>query len=255
VWVVVVRKLPAWLGVGGLVLMVFVVVVGLRFLRDGGRFVPDDGGARRNVTGSTAVHIEPSVISRGSPAASSIPDKTDPRSESTSAAPRADRPTNGAGGVPQDESSRPGGPSVLEGEGSDPNAVIGRAFPVSTSVEAMCKKISSKGEDACADTHQVLAEFAQQPRDPTWASSMEGRLRDLVMSEPGYTIRTLECRTSLCVAEVASINGMFNFITPVGSDPALHRDLMPGVGETGYEIDPSSMARITVTLMPFERRR
>jgi hypothetical protein len=156
--------------------------------------------------------------------------------------------------VIQDEISRSGSSLEVKGEEEDPNAVIGRQFPVSTSIEEMCKKLSSKAEDRCDFTHRRLAEFAQQARDPVWASNMEAQLRDLVMSNPGYTIRTIECRTSLCVAEVASLDGMFHFESAIGTDSPLHESLMNGLEwQTARERD-QSYGTVTVTLMMFERR-
>ena len=129
------------------------------------------------------------------------------------------------------------------------------SFRYPTSVEALCRKLSSQEEDYCADTHHALAEFAQQPRDPVGASNMEAQLRDLVMSQPGYTIRTIECRTSWCVAEVASLSGMFHFEGAIGTDSPLGQSLRVGLGwQTAYERDSSS-ASIGVTLQTFERRR
>lgn len=137
---------------------------------------------------------------------------------------------------------------------ADPDAVIGRVFPVSQSVEANCKKLSRGTSDGCLEVHETLAEFARQPRDSIWASETEARLRVLIEANPDpYAIRRIECRTSLCVAEVASIFGMFHFIPAVGGDKYLDRNLHTDLGSFGFETDPST-ATVTVTLMTFERR-
>lgn len=133
------------------------------------------------------------------------------------------------------------------------DSVIGRPFPVSESVAAACRA------GPCLAVVQLLSKFAHEPRDLQWASDIEARLGELVMAEHGeFTIRAIECRQSLCVAEVASIHGSFSFntrIRPNGTD-ANHelswKDLWVGIGDFGYEMDPSG-ARITVTLQVFSR--
>jgi hypothetical protein len=129
----------------------------------------------------------------------------------------------------------------------DPTAVIGRPFPVSPSVESGCKL-----DDSCSDLHQMLSRFAEEPRDPAWASEMEGKLRDLVMLDSGeYTVRDVECRTSICLVEVASLYGVYYRQIP--ADNPLSKRLLPMAGDWGYELDPNS-ARVTVTIAPFRRR-
>ena len=129
---------------------------------------------------------------------------------------------------------------------SDPNAVIGRPFKISASVQAGCKEV------ACPELERDLAKFAQQPQDPTWASEMEARLEEYIeSSEPDkYQIRNVECRTSMCYVEVASIYGPF---FPPGYSSPMNQLLLGGAADFGYEANPSS-ARITVTVMPFFRR-
>jgi len=129
---------------------------------------------------------------------------------------------------------------------SDPTSVVGRPFKFSPSVQAGCKEV------ACPELEADLAKFAQQPRDPAWASTMEARLEDYIEnSEPDkYQIRNVECRTSMCYVEVASIYGPF---FPPGSDSPMRQLLFTAGGDFGYEVDPSS-ARITITIMPFFRR-
>lgn len=178
----------------------------------------------------------------------------------TSVAPAVARDAVHPSGVPptgHSLSQSPSGSRTFEREGarSDNVAqaerpdlrVVGRPFPLSPSMEAECRV-----NDGCAPALRLLRQLSQQPRDPVWASKMEARLRDLVMSQPGYSIRAIECRVSLCAAEVASGIGMFNFITPTGpygSDPALS-GLDAFYDETAYEHDPKYA---TVTLMTFRR--
>src|SRR5579871_4348760 len=111
------------------------------------------------------------------------------------------------------QAERPAGDSSSATESTpqdspDAQSVQGRAFPVSRSVKASCRV-------GCEDLNEVLSQFAQQPRDPVWARSAETKLRNLVLKENGkYTIRAIECRTSLCVIEVASIYGSFEIKWP-----------------------------------------
>lgn len=167
-----------------------------------------------------------------------------------------DRSTNSvlipAGPVP---SADPRGPTQVDGSGlpnnvaagagtTDPNSVVGRPFPVSASVAAGCKVYT------CPEMDEVLARFAQEPRDSAWAAQMEAKLQDYVESQPGqYQIRAIECRTTLCFIEVASPYGSFGL--PPYNYP-LEKWLYPSAPEPGFEHDVNS-GKITVTLMPFVR--
>jgi len=141
--------------------------------------------------------------------------------------------------------TRSGSTAASKNPASDPTAVIGRPFKISPSVEAGCKVIT------CPEMDRDLAKFAQQARDPAWASEMEARLEDYIeTSEPNkYQIRNVECRTSMCYVEVASIYGQ---LLPPQYDSPMDRWLIGGSSEFGYKVDPSS-ARITITVMPFYR--
>jgi hypothetical protein len=50
--------------------------------------------------------------------------------------------------------------------------------------------------------------MAQEPRDNAWAADTESLIQDEVVSrKPGtYSIRNIECRSSICAAEVASLS-------------------------------------------------
>lgn len=137
----------------------------------------------------------------------------------------------------------------VEGKGPDPNAVIGQPFQVSPSVETICKRFSSEERDSCAVVHRVLAEFSQEPRDVAWATNIEDRLRTLAEFD-NYTVRDIECRTSLCVGEVAAISGRFPWMEDLRKDAVLEKSLLPVVATYGYESDPST-GRTTVTLMTY----
>lgn len=131
-------------------------------------------------------------------------------------------------------------------------SVVGRPFPVSPSVAASCRAISGGGDDACDSTWEPLKKMAQEPRSSAWAKEMESMLRDhIAQVDPGkYTIRALECRTSVCVIEVESIFGPY--FGSFDHDAPLFKVLYPGIGAHGYESNPDA-TRITVTVMPYTR--
>jgi hypothetical protein len=146
--------------------------------------------------------------------------------------------------------------SPLDTEASNPSDVIGRPFPVSASVEAertSCVARGSTDVGVCDVVQRLLLKMAQEPRDPLWATDMEAKLRQhLTTTEQGtLSIRTIECRTSLCAVEVASLSGPY--FGNLDSNAFLHESLFTWMATHGYEPDPSG-ASITVTLITFERR-
>ncbi len=155
------------------------------------------------------------------------------------------------GGAPMQGGSESPTPKSVAREEPD-DSVIGRPFPVSASVEARCRNWANKADDPCEDVHKLLSRMAQEPRDTAWAAQMEEEIRDQVMTgSPGkYSIRAVECRTSVCAVEVASLFGLY--FGPKYDDP-LSSKLEQGIHTWGYEFDASG-GRITVTVMPFTRR-
>ncbi len=136
---------------------------------------------------------------------------------------------------------------------SDDAPVIGPPFPVSPSVEASCKRLSTPASDFCEGAHRLLDKMSRERRDPAWASEMEQKLRDhIATSEPGkFTIRALECRSSVCILEVESILGPYTGGFRSGSP--LYKQLDWDLPARGYETNVDS-ARVTVTLMPYTRQ-
>jgi hypothetical protein len=60
----------------------------------------------------------------------------------------------------------------------------------------------------CGELLQKLDEFAGEERDPDWATVTERSIvRHVHEALPDSRIRAVECRTSLCVVEVASPSG------------------------------------------------
>jgi hypothetical protein len=137
---------------------------------------------------------------------------------------------------------------------SDGKEVIGRPFPTSASVENGCKNLSKSGQDACSETHGLLARMAQEPRDPVWARGTEAKLRELILAtESGkFVPRTVECRTSLCVVEVVSQYAPFPGDIP--RDNPLSGELsLADIGIFGHERNAQGEP-VTVSVVPFQRR-
>jgi hypothetical protein len=194
---------------------------------------------------STATSLSPSIAMERTTSSSSLPRNPVvsamlPSSESQTAHPI--QPTE------QNRTNTTDFPATINPEDLDPTSVIGRPFPVSASVEKGCRR----GVDTCDEVYELLLEMAQEPRDFAWATDMEAKLRDYVKNiEPDkFSIRTIECRTSLCVVEVASIHGP---LFGIQYKAPLYKKLSNSIGMFGYEADPSS-ARVTVTLLAYTRR-
>ena len=129
-------------------------------------------------------------------------------------------------------------------------SLIGRPFPLSPSVARECADPSL---EPCPLVHRILSLFAQEPRDDVWADKMETKLRDYIQQYPAFSIRALECRTSICMAEVVSDKGAFHHgIIDLGSD--LDREVQPDLGSFGYERGKDG-ALVTVSQLVFTRRK
>jgi len=132
----------------------------------------------------------------------------------------------------------------------DPNAVIGRPFPVSESVISQCRPDEGVGPPSCVNILELLARMAEEPRDLRWARETEASLHEWASQLPDTTIRAIECRTSLCAIETSSIHGLQH--GPTYHDPSNER-VLPWNPLWAYETDTRS-ARVTVTMRPFKRR-
>ena len=87
--------------------------------------------------------------------------------------------------------------------------LVGTAFPVSPSVKDTCDRISHLGEASCTDSYTLLEQLQKESRDKQWAVPMEQLIRELVSTKPGYSIRSLDCRSTFCAVEVESTLGIF----------------------------------------------
>jgi hypothetical protein len=81
---------------------------------------------------------------------------------------------------------------------------------------------------------------------------MEAILRETVNDDAPdkYSIRAVECRSTICVMETASVFGTYSG-PQYGS--RLDKVLAADVGKYGYETNQDG-ARVTITVMPFTRR-
>jgi hypothetical protein len=136
----------------------------------------------------------------------------------------------------------------IESPGPAAAAVMGRPFPISTSVATDCRRLAG----TCDEGLQLLSKMVQEPRDAEWAKEMESRLRaHFLTAQPGkYSIRAIECRSTVCAAEVASpdgpyLGGPYSFVAA--------NDLYNGPSFLGYETGELG-ATVTVTPQMFERR-
>jgi hypothetical protein len=134
-------------------------------------------------------------------------------------------------------------------------SVVGHPFPASESILAACGKANP--QRSCEPNKKLLADMAQEPREEPWATLAERAIRALVELEPGterprevtYTIRALECRTSICFVETASIMGAF-------TTQLYYFEKSNGL-TAQYSIDSSETDpygnKVHVTLWPFVR--
>jgi hypothetical protein len=143
-------------------------------------------------------------------------------------------------------------PHANEGEhsrqvfGTD-QSVIGTPFSVSASVTTRC----TRDKGICRVVYKKLAEFAEEPRDNAWASEAEANIQNQIESlgSDKYSIRNLECRTSICAVEVSSSSNQY---LGMAYYYMVKYSLSQDLGTTGYETDPLG-ARVDVTLMTFTR--
>jgi hypothetical protein len=126
-----------------------------------------------------------------------------------------------------------------------------RPFPISASVNATYELYCLRSSLLCTTLRDTLSRFAQEQRDVAWANGIESEIRSYVAAKAGFTIRTLECRRSLCVAEVAAVGGLF--VAAFSPDRSLFRKLWPKFLAAGHETSESGEP-ITVTLLTYQRR-
>jgi hypothetical protein len=127
-------------------------------------------------------------------------------------------------------------------------SVAGQAFPLSGSVRKSCDNAADK----CAEAYSLLARFASEPREALWAANMERNLADYFATQGrDFSVRTLECRSSVCAAEVTCPKG--NEVRPFHYGAPIDRMLQSGVGINAYERNESGEF-VTVSFRLYSRR-
>jgi hypothetical protein len=125
-------------------------------------------------------------------------------------------------------------------------------FQLSPSVVEDCQRAPESG---CRRLEEFLYAMAQERRDPVWATDMEARLAQLVTrgERDNYWIRSLECRNTRCAVEVASVVDYAG--VSLVSDDVLDRSLRwYGGSATAWEVDPTTGAKIIVTVATWQKR-
>ena len=138
--------------------------------------------------------------------------------------------------------SQPALASLHPDDDLHPQTVVGHPFAVSPSVQAAQRNAPDP------DADKLLTEFAHEERDVAWARQMETHLQQVLSG--ATTVRSIECRTSICMFEV-SYTGQLNYdIYPDRSlmDQLVHENTM-----YGYEKDATS-PQITVAVEIYRRR-
>jgi hypothetical protein len=121
--------------------------------------------------------------------------------------------------------------------------VAGRPFAVSPSVQVAQKSVPDP------DANKLLTEFAQEERDVVWARQIETHLQQGLSGVT--TVRSIECRTSICLFE-AAYTGRFDY--DIYPDRFLMDQLVHENTMYGYEKDATSQ-RITVAVEIYRRRK
>jgi hypothetical protein len=101
---------------------------------------------------------------------------------------------------------------------------------------------------------EFLEQFAGEPRDVVWAREMEERLaKAIAFPDPErFSVRSIECRSSRCVLEVAAPFEWY--LGELDHDRDLSRHLHgPTVGDLGFEEGPGG-EKVIVTVAGFVRQ-
>jgi hypothetical protein len=107
------------------------------------------------------------------------------------------------------------------------------------------------GSDLCERQHNRLAEMAKEPRDLAWAAKTESLIQDEVLSlSPGdYSIRNIECRSSICAVEIESVSSWYSAASIKFEDAT---GLVDGLRMSAVETD-SVGREVKVSLVLFNK--
>jgi hypothetical protein len=139
----------------------------------------------------------------------------------------------------------------IDAEPMDFHSVVGRPISMSPAIEASCQR-ADRGVN-CGALLRLLSQMAREPRDPVWASRVESELRALINGLPGeFAIWTIECRRSLCAAEVSTNYDAIRYSSPHVFDRLVKIGIAPWIDRFTTEKDEDGNT-ISVTFQMFNR--
>jgi hypothetical protein len=138
-------------------------------------------------------------------------------------------------------------------KGTD-DAYVGVPFPVSASIESGCN--GRHYVPTCTTVFARLATMMQEPRDLAWASRMEQKIQDEIISEGdgSFGVRNVECRLTICALEVTSrLSPPYGvYITPPLEFINTNQLYSNVLGYSPTEADDSGV-KTTITLVVYRR--
>lgn len=121
-------------------------------------------------------------------------------------------------------------------------------YVLSESVKQECARIAHLAKADCNDHLTAIARLASEVRDPAWADATEESIRSIVDSQPGFRVRSLECRSSVCALEIESPTSIFRqkHFQAISAD-------ITDIDRILVHEHPSSSLRVKVTSITFQR--
>jgi hypothetical protein len=223
-----------WIGIGGIILLMIAVVVWV--------VLPKHRDSIRVPTGVLATKLKPIDTPSNSGSMRMV-------------ASNLDKVPGGRDSVDPTVGSQTSLPRPPAPHPSNDMSVVGHRFAVSPSIDAGCNDPGLKAVHFCDRLQANLADMSKESRDSAWAADMETQLQDFVASQryDPSSIRNVECRTSWCAIEVASIYKSFVGIFPY-ADPLMRQLDRDGYSwATGSEPDPTG-ATVHVVVQMYRRR-
>jgi len=131
----------------------------------------------------------------------------------------------------------------------------GTVFSVSPVINVTCASLAKSGTgEICDRVMGLLSLMAKEKRNDAWAPQAEYGLQKFAEAQAGgqFSVRNIECRSSLCAIEVVSLYGQYF------TGPAPYRDPLNNlVGFTGLEVvgteKDADGIKVFVTLLIYKR--
>jgi hypothetical protein len=125
-------------------------------------------------------------------------------------------------------------------------------FAVSPSIYSACNDPGLKSVHFCDGLYRNLAQMEKEPRDSTWATTMEAELLAYVEHDfKEASVRNVECRMSWCAIEVQSTDRSFHSVFPYPTE--LSEKLTPQNWAVSTEKD-STGVNTEVIAVTYRRR-